>query len=254
MPRLARKYIESSFNHIIIQGINKEFIFENNYLKERYKHILKENLLKTNVKILAYCIMDNHAHILVYSDEIKEVTKLMHDTNTKYAKLYNNVKKRVGYVFRDRYYSQMILTQEQLYNCIVYIHNNPVKANIANKKENYIYSSYREYLGKKDLITNEGIELIFGSDINYLELFNQIHKKDNIENIADIKEEKSSDKIIEEYLKNNNKEIEEIVNDESKFCELLLKLRHYGGLSLRAMSEIFNINKDKLNKIINKKL
>ena len=150
MPRIARKNLSSSYMHIIVQGINKEYIFSDNHLKDAYKSILKKNLSKTNINILAYCIMNNHAHILVHSTNIQEITKLMQKTNTSYAKLYNKNKQRVGYVFRNRYYSQMILDKNHLYNCIAYIHNNPVKANIVNKLSSYLYSSYSEYLGNKD--------------------------------------------------------------------------------------------------------
>lgn len=256
MPRIARKNIENSYYyHIIVQGINKEYIFKKKKLKEAYRNILKKNLQESNIIVLAYCIMDNHAHILIYSDNVEKITKLMHKTNTSYAKLYNGINKRVGYVFRDRFYSQMILNKEQLFNCIAYIHNNPIKANMIKDKKDYLYSSYKEYLGKKELITKESIKLTFGSVQNYQEIFQEIHKRENIEDIAEIKEEKKdSSQIIYEYLKRNHKQMEQIVSNEDMFSELLLELRHCGGVSLRQMAAIFNINKDKLNKIIHKKL
>ena len=42
MPRRARKDLHTSFFHVIVQGVNKEYIFENNKLKERYLQILKQ--------------------------------------------------------------------------------------------------------------------------------------------------------------------------------------------------------------------
>ena len=255
MPRIARKNLSSSYMHIIVQGINKEYIFSDNHLKDAYKSILKKNLSKTNINILAYCIMNNHAHILVHSTNIQEITKLMQKTNTSYAKLYNKNKQRVGYVFRNRYYSQMILDKNHLYNCIAYIHNNPVKANIVNKLSSYLYSSYSEYLGNKDLITETSIKLAFDNINNYIETFKQIHKNENIEDIIDVMDEiKESSQIIENFLSKYHKTLQEIINDNNIFSELLLQLRHLSGLSLRDLSKIFNINKDKLNKIINKNL
>lgn len=101
MPRLARKNLRSNYLHIIVQGIDRKYIFNSDRLKKEYKSILKRNLNKTNINMLAYCIMDNHAHMLIYSEKIEEITKLMQRTNTSYVRLYN----RVGYVFRDRYYT-----------------------------------------------------------------------------------------------------------------------------------------------------
>ena len=254
MPRISRKDLKSCYFHIIIQGINREYIFKENYLKKLYKNILKEKLEETDIKILAYCIMDNHAHFLIYCEKIEEMKKLMHKTNTSYAMSYNRIKSRVGYVFRDRYYTQQILTEQQLFNCVVYIHNNPIKANLISEKEKYAYSSYREYINKKDLITEESIKLIFGSTYNYIDVFNEIHKARDICDIAEAKENKDKEEIIQEFLNKYNIEKEKVIQDNSLFCELLTELRHNGGVSLREMSKIFGINKDKLNKIINQKL
>ncbi len=252
MPRLARKNINSSYCHVIVQGIDKEYIFKNDNFKKIYMSMLKKNLLDTQASILAYCIMSNHAHILIYSEKLEDITKIMLRTNTSYAKLYNKSNNRVGYVFRDRYYTQPITSEKQLFNCIAYIHNNPIKAHIVNNFSEYPYSSYNEYLGKKDLLTLKSIKLVFGSSQNYIEQFNLIHKNKNIEDIIDISEQKNSNQVIQSFITINNKKLDEIIKDETIFSQLLLDLRHCCNLSLRDMSKIFNISKDKLNKIINK--
>ena len=68
MPRKARKFIGSAFTHNMVQGINKEYIFQKH--KQKLKYILTMNKYseKHNILIIAYCIMDNHAHILTYSE------------------------------------------------------------------------------------------------------------------------------------------------------------------------------------------
>ena len=253
MPRLARNNIETPYCHVIVQGINKEYIFKEMRFKKEYIEIVKRNIQDEKVKIISYCIMDNHAHFLVYTENQNDLTKLMQRTNTSYAKFYNKFCERVGYVFRDRYFTQMILGETQLYNCIVYIHYNPVKANLVRRPEEYNYSSYQEYIGKiKKLITEESIKLAFGTVTDYIKEFEEIHCKQEIEDIADTNEEIiSSKELIKEFLQKKNKSIEEIMCNQNEFCELLLQLRHKGKLSLRAMSDIFNIKKDKLNKIIN---
>ena len=228
MPRLARKDLKSSYCHVIVQGINKEYIFKEDYLKDAYKNLLKRNLEEIDVKILSYCIMDNHAHLLIYSDKIEYMTELMRKVNTSYAMIYNSMKNRVGYVFRDRYYTQMILSEDQLLNCIAYIHYNPVNAKMVLKMNEYQYSSYREYIGKKDLITKEGIKLVFGSSKNYIETFKEIHKKKEIEDIIDIVEKETCEKVIEDFLREKGKKLEEIKQSNEELKELLLKLRHNG--------------------------
>jgi len=255
MPRLARKHSKGSFIHIIVQGINKEYIFQNNLLKEAYLSILIKNIKETNVKIISYCVMDNHMHVLIHYENINDVSKVMQKTNGAYAKLYNKNNNRVGYVFRNRYYSQMILNKKQLYNCIVYIHKNPLKANITNKLQEYTYSSYKEYLGEKKIISEDALKLIFSDTTDFIDKIKTIHKIKDITDIKDIVEDyKDSTLIIDEYLKEKKQTIFEIKKNKKLLSELLFRLRYEGGLALRDMEQILKISKSSLSIIMNKNL
>ena len=112
MPRFPRSYIQTTFFHVITQGINKDYIFE---YKEDIKHYIKimyELEKKQDVKLIAYCIMNNHAHMLIKTKKIVELSKYMHRLNTRYAIYYNKKYSRVGYIFRDRYKSEGIYSEE----------------------------------------------------------------------------------------------------------------------------------------------
>ena len=156
MSRVAREKYKTGFFHIMIQGINKEYIFEKNENKEKYLFLMKKYYENYNIKIIAYCIMNNHAHFLIYSDDIKQISNYMHKINSIYAMDYNTINKRVGYLFRDRYKSQYINNREYLFKCIKYIHLNPVKAHIVKEERQYKYSSYNDFLYKKEYIKEHG--------------------------------------------------------------------------------------------------
>ena len=251
MPRNSRENIESNYVHLIIQGINREYIFQKREWKEEYIKILKTKIENMNIEILAYCIMDNHAHFLMYYTELEELSSLMRKVNTTYAMRYNKINKRKGFVFRDRFFTQAILDEKQLYNCLVYIHKNPINAGICSKMQDYYYSSYNEYTKEKVLITDQSIELLFGSKYKYIEQFNAIHNE--LQEIEDIKDVMDYGYNVEEIVKKYESEIKEnLSKNEEKFGRLLLEMRQKCGISLREMSNIFNINKDKLNKYIHK--
>lgn len=147
MPRISRKSYETSFFHVMVQGIKKEYIFNNKITTMKYIELLKNEKEKFKIEILAYCVMNNHAHLLIYTESIKDMSLFMHTINQKFAQFYNYVNQgRVGYVFRDRYKSEPIYNEQSLIRCIRYIHNNPVKAHIVKNPEEYKYSSYNEYL------------------------------------------------------------------------------------------------------------
>ena len=91
MPRISRNSITSKFIHVITQGIKKEYIFQENEYKIEYIKLLNRIVREfESVKILAYCIMDNHAHLLIYTDKTKGLSKIMSKLNTSYGIFYNN--------------------------------------------------------------------------------------------------------------------------------------------------------------------
>ena len=143
MPRIPRNYLKTQNFHVMVQGINKSYIFENSIDIKYYIKILHELAEKYSVKILAYCIMNNHAHILVTVKNTQQLSKYMHHINTKYGIYYNKKYNRVGYVFRDRYRSEGIFSNSHLNKCIQYIYNNPVKAGICKNPWDYPFSNYK---------------------------------------------------------------------------------------------------------------
>ena len=170
MARISRKCYESGFFHIMVQGIKKEKIFNLGVLKEKYIEFIKDSSEKYDVKLIAFCVMDNHCHILLYTEKIEMLSKVMSSANTRFGILYNKINKRCGYVFRDRYRCENIYTQTYLENCIRYIHNNPIKAGICKRKTEYKYSSYTLYLNNE--IPWEIIQLVYKGK-NYMKLLKE---------------------------------------------------------------------------------
>lgn len=237
MPRRARRNYESSFFHVIVQGIDKKYIFSNEEYMKKYYSLLIKNASKHNVTILSYCIMNNHAHILIYISRINDMSFFMRDVNTEYATYYNKKEKRVGYVFRDRFVSGAIMNIRYFYNCISYIHFNPVEANIVKYPHEYIYSSYNDYVYKRGIVTDEVLKLVFGSSSDYMEVFNFIHISK------------------EEFLDYENKKIfdydtiKKLIDSSNTLENECLKLKSY-GISNRKIAEIMEIGRNKVNKIL----
>lgn len=242
MPRHARKYYDTSFFHVIVQGINKEYIFKTERYINEYKKLLNKNKEDTSIEILAYSIMNNHAHLLIYANKIEEMSKFMKKVNTSYAKYYNYMENnRVGYVFRDRYLSEPIENEAYLIKCISYIHENPVKAGIVERKQDYRHSSYREYLkGRKTKLIKKltGIELddeIIKSN-TYMGIFKDIEKENNLEELIN---------------GITNMEIEEIKNDDMKLKEIIEILKKDYKINYSDMRKCFGLSRRKLDKLKN---
>ncbi len=162
--RKPRYYYESNYYHIMIQGDEKKNIFSSDRNKKKMIYLLKHNAFRNDVEIIAYCIMDNHAHILVFCPEIERVSKMMSQSNTSFGLYFTNKRQKVGHVFRERFRSESIYTKSHLVNCIKYIHNNPVKARKCINPSDYYYSSYKSFF-KTDKRIEEICDLT-DNDIN----------------------------------------------------------------------------------------
>ena len=98
MPRIARRDYNTSFFHVMVQGIRKEFVFNDKEDMECYLGLIYVYMKKHKVKIISYCMMNNHMHLLAYVDKIESLSKFMKGINTTYAMHYNKKYKKDGYV------------------------------------------------------------------------------------------------------------------------------------------------------------
>lgn len=235
----------------MVQGLNKEYIFEKQECILKYKNLIKDKQKESNIIILAYCIMNNHAHFLIYSKTSEDLGKYMQKLNTAYGIFYNKNMKRVGFVYRNRYKSQNISSIKQLYNCLAYIHNNPVKAKMVKKACDYKYSSYNEFLSHKEIINEESIKLIFGNNRNYKEQFINMHYANKEENFLDIKDKNIED-YIKEVEKRYNKRITELVNQHELIEQIIKDARKYTDVTIRELAKILCMSKSKIGNYVKK--
>ena len=103
MARIARKNLDAMYYHVMVQGINKEYIFEKDECKKIYIKLLKKYSSECDISLVAYCIMGNHAHLLLKIKNILDLSNCMKKINTTFAIYYNELLNRVGFVFRDRF-------------------------------------------------------------------------------------------------------------------------------------------------------
>ncbi len=145
MPRVARlKGINSTY-HIIMRGNERKNIFIGDEDRSRFLETLIRMREKYNYIIDAYCLMDNHIHMIIV-DNGNDISTIMKSINISYAYYFNRYCKRVGHLFQDRFISEAITDDNYLLTVSAYIHNNPVKAGIVRNPEDYRWSSIGEYL------------------------------------------------------------------------------------------------------------
>ena len=141
------EFLEGNIYHIYNRGNDSMNIFFNarNYLfflDKVAKHICKHS------ELLAYCLMPNHFHFMVYIKEGPEPTQLNNEIAIllrSYTRAINEQENRTGSLFQQKTKAKNV-TEHSLI-CLNYIHQNPLRAGLTSNLEDWLYSSYREYLG-----------------------------------------------------------------------------------------------------------
>ena len=191
MPRKPRIQSSTGMYHIILRSVNQHIIFEDDSDYQKFLLILSDCKTKFNIDIFAYCLMDNHIHLQLSADT-KTLSSFFQSIGSRFVRWYNSKYDRSGHLFQERYYSKAIETTSQYIATLIYIHNNPVNANICQHPSEYYWSSYNAFYGQKDSLVNishsydiagsrESLLHIFSSkiDTNGDNYFTDDHRKTN---------------------------------------------------------------------------
>ena len=247
MPRRPRNYMKSSFFHIVVKGIEKRYIFDNDKDKKKYIRLMEKN--NDEIENIAYCIMSNHAHMLIKVDDVKLMEKWMHKVNSNYAKYYNKKYEKVGYVFNNRYYSQEILNEKHLFRCIKYIHDNPVKAGMCDRPENYYYSTYKtKYNASMKNISNE-LSRILGIKSDEYTKETVFEKYELIFIDSDISRDEICNNFLTEIEKEYKIDVKNIKNNDI-LLDVLKVLKVNLAMSYRKLEAILGIGRETIRKIV----
>ena len=149
MPRAARKLSESGFYHVVLYANGRQSLFEDDADRRAFLGFLVEAARRYDVRVLAWCLMSNHVHMLLEDPE-GCLGETMRSLETSYAQRFNSRGGHVGHVFKGRYYSNPVETEPYLLEAMRYIHNNPAKAGVC-AAEDYPWSSYHEYVGPAEV-------------------------------------------------------------------------------------------------------
>ena len=249
MPRIARKDLDTTFFHIMVQGIEKKYIFEKDMYKKKYLELIVNQSEEFKINIIAYCIMDNHAHILINIDRILDMSKYMHKVNGLFAQYYNFMENnRVGFVFRNRFTSEPLYNQKYLLNCIRYIHNNPVNAHMVEHPGKYEYSSYYLYKNKAGIADNKLIKEI----INIEEVIAEENEAYTFFDI-DINVNEVIKRTIKKYETNFNMGLKEIVGNKFILEKMIRELKVNYKIKYKDIANEIGISLSTITRLVNRK-
>ena len=239
MPRHARKKSESGIYHIMLRGINRQVIFEDEEDNLKFLETLKNYKAISEYKIFAYCLMSNHVHLLLKVEK-EDIDLIIKRIASSYVYWYNWKYKRNGHLFQDRFKSEPVEDDAYFLTVVRYIHQNPIKAGLCKNIDGYKFSSYNEYVKNPIMVDTDFCFGIIDKD-QFIDF--------NVEYSQDICLE-----IEEENFRLTDDEAKEIIHKISKCSTITefqnlsidkrdkyLKILRNHGLSIRQISRLTGI-------------
>jgi len=242
MPRAARIKSSTGIYHIITRGINQQNIFSCDDDYDRFLNTLSRYSRKSKCEIYAYCLMDNHIHLLLKEGQ-EPLATTMKKIGTSYVYYYNWQYNRKGHLFQDRFKSEPVENDVYFLTVLRYIHLNPIKSAIADDLASYPFSSYLEYTDKAKLINPNFVLKMFQQDKNKaIQEFINFHHQPNNDKCLDIAEKRDtfSDRTIRELVsKKYHLELATLSNAKLETQKKILKyLKGLKGCSLRQLARL----------------
>jgi len=274
--RRARLTYQGAFHHAMNRGYEGRPIFKEDSSKDFFLDLIVKLQELLKIRVLAYCIMDNHYHLVIQNSSGR-MSDFFKQLNGQFGHYYRSHYGGKGYVFQSRYKSLLIQDDSYLLMVIAYVLKNPVKSGICKSFREYQWSSGYKYFSKKEDtgIDFEYVESLFGSMQELMNLVNGIDfdklptvtsemgkiiggenriaemlERSDRRNLGRSKKRKRRDdryfepleKIFYEFEKSKKVKIEEIdTNSRSGKrlrSELLVYLKELGGMKYSEIAEL----------------
>jgi putative transposase len=146
MARPLRIEYSGALYHVTARGNARQAIFLDDADRQRFLRVIEQVVSRLHLLLHAYCLMDNHFHLVVETPEAN-LSTAMRQLNGVYTQAFNRRHGRVGHVLQGRFKAIVVDRDSYLLELCRYVVLNPVRASITRKPQTYPWSSYRATAG-----------------------------------------------------------------------------------------------------------
>lgn len=242
MARQAREKSMTGIYHVMLKGIDSRNIFMDDEDKMYFMEKLNRAKEMGEFKLYAYCLMDNHVHLLMKEGEelgvsIKRIT-------VGYVRFHNQKYGREGHLFQNRYSSEAVADERYLLTVLRYIHNNPLKAHLVTSQSEYKWSSYQNYLdayhGLTEYVDADLMQSYFKQVSDFEKFSCEVNQDDCLDASAFVK---YTDDGIKAMVKENQRYSRIMSLSKTERNECIRIIHKETSCSIRQLSRVLGIGK-----------
>lgn len=156
MARIARAVLAKEPHHITQRGIDWQDVFFSDADRIFYMEVLRDQCKRFEVKLLGYCLLNSHIHLLAIPRQSDALSKAVGRTHYYYARYVNKTHKKYGQIWQDRFASCVV---DEYYKWIVlkYIERHPVRWSMVQNAWDYPWSSAMSHISGIESDTVKGL-------------------------------------------------------------------------------------------------
>lgn len=174
MSRNARCILPGLAYHVTQRGTNRQRVFFSATHRKTYLGLLERNCPDAGVRVLAYCLMSNHVHLVVVPERADSLAVLFRRVHGAYAQAVNAGLGRSGHLWQNRFYS-CPLSESHLWIALRYVEANPVRAGVAARPEQYRWSSAAVHLGEREPDRSGALDIAFWQRSGGAQTWRELH-------------------------------------------------------------------------------
>lgn len=253
MPRKARTKSTTGIYHVVIRGVNRQTIFEDEEDKVQFLQTIAKYKGNNRFILYGYCLMDNHIHLLL-KEKDDTLSVLMKRISSSYVYWYNRKYRRCGHLFQERFNSENVENTTYFRTVLRYIHQNPLKAGLVTNIFKSKWTSIHEYVDGKSIVDTDFPLRLFSNDLGEaLRIFIEYMQQVNEDKCLDVFEDvRLSDDEVRAYMKEwgilHSSQLQSMAKESRD--AILVRLRKLDGVSIRQLSRITGISKSVIQRAV----
>ncbi len=146
MPRVARIVLPGFPHHVTQRGNNGQDVFFVDDDRRTYLRFLRQRANDCGLRIIGYCLMANHVHLIVVPSAEESLAKAIGRTHFLYTQYINRLHNRTGHLWQNRFYS-CPMDESHAWTALCYVERNPVRVGLVTQPWQYRWSSAAAHTG-----------------------------------------------------------------------------------------------------------
>lgn len=161
MARRLRDVPPNSVVHVVNRGVERRRLFERPSDYEQFLELVDRTLARRTMRVLAYALMPNHWHMVLWPSDTADLSKFLHNLTTAHAARFRYMSgtSGLGHVYQGRYHSAVVDSDVRYVRTLRYVEANPARAAFVRRAEDWPWTSLTERLGTKCRIVDGPVSL-----------------------------------------------------------------------------------------------